>query len=660
MNVKYLSVFAVFCFLFTANSTLRPVEAYAMDASVELQRIDRFFEITRSKIIPASSGTSSSGSSSSSGGDDSGKGEECDWTEYKNSLFQTESKGSGGYTAVNTSTCATGMYQFMPGTAKGLDSYKQADQRCKTMCKKGVGLATEECGPVQEAMMDEFTTENLKYIKTKKPDCWATIGQEVTGHQCTKSGVKTLTCKVTPSGILAGAHIGGAGGVCNTLTGGADIDDSPSHNCKKNGGYGTSRLYYVCKHGGKPVPGEECTPKEYPLVEGEVPIDLVGHGPAHIGPPVTRQPPGPIQKSNFAEGLRHVWVATLQMMTSQLTATMVDQVMGVGMLFDAKHQLEVQREFQRLTAQAHKDYHPSAQMCRVGTFVRHLAESEKHADMTQVTVANRLMDRETISGRVITLESDTSDYKSRLKHFAETHCNKEDAGDGMKNLCKDSKATAEWKNAGVDYTQRVSAPLTLDIDFVEGGEPNEEEAALLALLNNLFYNEPFPEIPPAKTQLKNMSQPLQNMRSIIAVRGLARNTIANIIAEKTSSPETATAMPFIRALLEEFGLEETEIDKMFGENPSYHAQMEVLTKKIYQHPNFVVNLYDKPANVKRMRAAMRAIKLMQDRDIHEAMMRREMLLSMILEIRIREYQAEVMDDIRRKLGGGGGPPRRRN
>src|SRR5690606_17866922 len=103
----------------------------------------------------------------------------------------------------------------------------------------------------------------------------------------------------------------------------------------------------------------------------------------------------------------------------------------------------------------------------------------------------------------------------------------------------------------------------------------------------------------------------------------------------------ASSAAHMRALFREFGLPDEEIVKLLGPNPSYFAQMELLTKKIYQSPNFYTNLYDKPANVQRIIAAMQAIKLMQDRDIQEALQRREMLLSIMLEIRLRQ-QAEAV------------------
>ena len=78
-----------------------------------------------------------------------------------------------------------------------------------------------------------------------------------------------------------------------------------------------------------------------------------------------------------------------------------------------------------------------------------------------------------------------------------------------------------------------------------------------------------------------------------------------------------------------------------GSNPSYDAQMEILTKRLYQDPSFYVNLMDTPANVERQYAALQAFGLMQRRDIFETVLRSEMLLSTILEIEISDYQDEV-------------------
>ena len=74
---------------------------------------------------------------------------------------------------------------------------------------------------------------------------------------------------------------------------------------------------------------------------------------------------------------------------------------------------------------------------------------------------------------------------------------------------------------------------------------------------------------------------------------------------------------------------------------SYDGIMEVLTKKIYQDPAFYINLYDNPENVMRQKASIKAIQLMQGWDIVKALHRREMLLAMILELKLRKQQRFV-------------------
>ena len=73
------------------------------------------------------------------------------------------------------------------------------------------------------------------------------------------------------------------------------------------------------------------------------------------------------------------------------------------------------------------------------------------------------------------------------------------------------------------------------------------------------------------------------------------------------------------------------------------------TKKIYQSPTFYTNLYDKPANVQRLRAAMKAVKIMQDRDIHAAYLRREMLMSMLLEVKLRGKDENVQKYLEKSI-----------
>ena len=93
-----------------------------------------------------------------------------------------------------------------------------------------------------------------------------------------------------------------------------------------------------------------------------------------------------------------------------------------------------------------------------------------------------------------------------------------------------------------------------------------------------------------------------------------------------------------------------DIATFVGDNPSYFAQMHMLTKQIYQHPNFYTNLITKEANITRFEVTMEAMQLMSKRDRYEAALRKEMLLSLLVEMKLRDLQEYNVDIDLRDMG----------
>ena len=342
----------------------------------------------------------------------------------------------------------------------------------------------------------------------------------------------------------------------------------------------------------------------------------------------------------------------MMLMTSQMTTVGIQQVQIIGSFLDAKHQLETQRLFQQLTAKAHKDYHPSEGVCAIGTSVRSLAASERLSDLGQVAFSQRAIQRQLLSGDVVSVEGDISDKKSRLRHFISTNCNKADNGNGLDELCKDSDVKAARKNKDVDYMRTVETALTLDIDFTpEGMEKTADEEDVFALSSNLYGHDVLPKINKSvlandKGEFRPDAMPLyMDLRSIAAKRSVAQNSFSVITSMKAKGkPESA---PYIKRIVKDLGLDDDEVEKYLGKKPSYFAQMEVLTKKIYEDPVFYTELYDKPVNVERKAAAMEAIGLMQDRDIYKSLLRSEIVLAVFLDTLLEKEQDRIGDQITR-------------
>lgn len=549
-----------------------------------------------------------------------GAGGACDYSAIIESLYGSESASAGGYTAIcrdgSGNVCeseARGKYQFIPATRS---AYINQHPECNGQnCNSQEAWITEPCWPVQECIMNAYLADSQAMVRSSA-SCQELLNSGRTYN--TPRG----SCQPTESGLVGAMHLGGNGSdsVCRRiLNGGGSADE-----------LGTSVAAYMCQHGSLPMPGA---------------CDISTLPPGTVLPPATQgqldSPDWPDWNTSGGDpqALLYTVVRSFMAMAEQFTANMIQQMQMLGMLLDAKHQQETQQLLQQKMAEAHKDYQPSEQMCTFGTFARDLVATERSSELTRLALSHELMQRETASrgGKGSTVVSDSL---TRIAAFREHFCDLGENANGLSLLCP-NVTPPETRGRDINYTATIERPMSLQINMADGVVSNDERN-IFALIDNLFAHDTMAALPIGAMNQPQYQYHYMNMRSIFAIRGIARNSIANVIALKTASPVTAgTNAPYLRALFREMGVGELEVPMLVGSNPSYHAQMEILTKKIYQNPMFYTNLYDKPANVKRIRAAMTAIKLMQDRDIAAALQRREMLLSLMLELRLRQKAETV-------------------
>ena len=340
----------------------------------------------------------------------------------------------------------------------------------------------------------------------------------------------------------------------------------------------------------------------------------------------------------------------LARMTSQLSATGMQQVQVIGAFFDAKHQLETQRLFQTMTAQAHKDYHPSEGLCAIGTNVRSLSASERRADLTHQSIARRMMDRQLLSADSLSLEGSRSDRESGWNWIMRNSCNPQGYGGGLQFGCQNTSSDRSRVNVPLSYSTAVEEKLTLDIDFSTANTTamSDDEETIFMLGSYLFANEVLPSIDAdimvlPNGQLTDAAYEILRARSIAAKRSPAQNSFAAIVGMRAHGDSEVA--PFVRALFAAAGIAPTDIEEVLGENPSYFAQMEALTKTLFQNPSFYANLYDKPANVERMLVAMQAIEVMQDRDIFDSLLRSEATLATLIEVLLQDEHRLVSKDL---------------
>jgi hypothetical protein len=333
------------------------------------------------------------------------------------------------------------------------------------------------------------------------------------------------------------------------------------------------------------------------------------------------------------------WGRGFRRFADQIVTSITMQARMIGGFIDAKVHLDAQRSLQRLAAEAMRDYTPGEALCRFGTLSRSLAASEGRSDLTKRALNEILTDRETM--RRMTINSTKFATSDRVRLFQDTFCKKYDENNALElaNFCGAAVSSLNL-NKDIDYTRLIDTPLTLDVNFVTTPNAAERQANsnVIAFANNLFANENFRGFSAENFKEGILDDDVQRYRAAVAARGIVRNSFASLVGMKAEG--TAGSGAYMRGVMTQMGLSAAEATRLLGTNPSYFAQMEVLTKKIYQDPAFFADLYDKPANTQRQRGAMKGISLQQQRDLLDVLHRREMLLSALLELKIKNFSLE--------------------
>jgi len=343
-----------------------------------------------------------------------------------------------------------------------------------------------------------------------------------------------------------------------------------------------------------------------------------------------------------------VWEAHLlpamMLMTEQITAAATSQVMMIGTLFDAKHQLESQRILQSLTAEAHAQYQPSVGMCQFGTLTRSLTSSERNKEITQIAMASRSSQRQALNGDGISAGGRADDLRSRYTQVKNVYCNPTDLSNGMVDLC--AAPNTARSNRDIDFTA-LSQEKNLNLRFTNTAA-SADEADVLSMQANLYGHRVMPRIPEDRLSdvdgniTRSGAQTYLEMRAILAKRSIAEAAFAAYVAERTES--VASMQPYMEGALREMGVNATEARALFGTRPSYHTQMYFLTNTMYQNPQFYADLYDKPENVDRKKVSMQAINLKLRSDMYDSQIRSNAIQSVLLETLLDEYEDKFVNE----------------
>lgn len=379
----------------------------------------------------------------------------------------------------------------------------------------------------------------------------------------------------------------------------------------------------------------------------------------------------------------------LARMTTQFSIIAMQQTDIIGRFFDAKHQLETQRLLQAMSAETYSNFTPPKALCEIGTMKRSLVASSRKSDLAKTVIAQRSLDRFLRSGDVLSYGSSISDKISRRNNFIKKYCNKKDNGNGLAGLCSQTalddhntkitntqsalaaetnpiirtaiqssldalnadtpnveSGARERMNKDVNYVAGFDVPQTLKIDFsqAEAANVTPDEEDVFALSANLYAHNVLPAIgdrvlADGNGVPKQAAYTYLNYRSLAAKRSVAHTSFATIAGFKAEGdPEAA---PYLKNIAQDLGVPASEMDNVFGENPSYKRQLGTLASDLYKRNSFYTELIDKPANARRKGVAMRGINLMLEREIYNSALRTQVIFGLALDAMLQEEQDNV-------------------
>lgn len=379
--------------------------------------------------------------------------------------------------------------------------------------------------------------------------------------------------------------------------------------------------YYV------PIPNPDSNDQKPSTPPKKIPYIVTGQGEA--GGVIV------VDDGNFAISFSssdydNTYVGGLKKLSDEFAKSLIARAVMIGAFIDGRAAMAAQRTLQHLNADTRKAYHPSDTICRFGTLSRSLAATEAKATANKLAFSQILLGRNNQSDKTLYSEP-IRGMVENYQDFKKKYCESVDNNNGLGSYCTTS--TDAYFNRDVDFTRVYDTPLTLDVDFTNAALTKDEER-VIALFQSLGLRDPYLDTSGNDLTRPDKGDDVGNRHQAEAVRQLIGNSFASLVSMKAKG--TAGSGTYMINILTKLGLSSADATKLISSNPSYFAQMEILTKKVYQDPRFFANLYDSPTNVERQRVAMKAINLMQDRDLLDSLRRREVLLSELLEMKLKE------------------------
>ena len=321
----------------------------------------------------------------------------------------------------------------------------------------------------------------------------------------------------------------------------------------------------------------------------------------------------------------------------------------VGNVIEGQTNIQSIQKFQSMASESLTSNQSSEALCRFASLSKSLAADDVKRRKQQLLFSEVGIARSLGTEGSPAASGAVGDIAARLNLFVIEFCDKESNNNGLGLMCNQAGsvfgANANIKNADLNFAQVISMKPTLNVDLTDqftgvngSGVPNNltaDEESVIAMSYNLYGHKTIaPRFGESELSSPGGQRDYIKIRTLLAGRALASNSFYAMATERAAG--TGVAMSHMKALLNEMGVSAADAEKLIGTKPSYYAQMNLLTRSLYQNTNFYGTLMEGKTNVARQSAYMDSIDLMQDRDLYQSSLRTELLLSSLIELETRQ------------------------
>ena len=303
------------------------------------------------------------------------------------------------------------------------------------------------------------------------------------------------------------------------------------------------------------------------------------------------------------------YLPALQDMTKQLSTMRPDQSMSLGMMDEAKGQVQTQLKMQEKTVEQDRRMRVSDLMCPVATVAPALGETERMSRAVANVVSVQTSPRRMAQVGSISQHGRGAERNAQWQTYRTNFCNPAD-----NNGAAGCAVAGPMAGKDTDVNSLLwGTKQTIDMITPVVGPQNE--LLVDTALQNMLAPVSAEPISPSVVNTATGQREMLRRRSLEARQRTAYNVMARMVGQRTGGIKPRPEAAAVKAAANGPGSDPS----LISPNPSYKELMDSMTRDRYRQPDYLIRLVDDPEAIMREQGNIKALQLQQMNEIYKRM-----------------------------------------